>query len=109
MPYSKGFVRGDEDNIVHFRHKVEAPIEDIEEDVAEEASETEMLGRTEVSAANTPTGKATPTHPSESVSAQASRFKGYTGDACPTCGHFTLIRNGTCQKCDTCGSTTGCS
>lgn len=44
-----------------------------------------------------------------SVSAQAARFKGYTGDACPTCGHFTLIRNGTCQKCDTCGSTTGCS
>ena len=109
VPYSKGFVRGDEDNIVHFRHKVEAPIEDIEEEVSEAAQETEMLGRTEVSAANAPTGKTAGSHPSDSVSAQASRFKGYTGDACPTCGHFTLIRNGTCQKCDTCGSTTGCS
>ena len=109
VPYSKGFVRGDEDNIVHFRHKVEAPIEDIEEGVTEETVETEMLGRTEVSAANAPTGKTATTHLSDSVSAQASRFKGYTGDACPTCGHFTLIRNGTCQKCDTCGSTTGCS
>ncbi len=24
-------------------------------------------------------------------------------------GNFTLVRNGTCMKCDTCGSTTGCS
>jgi len=41
--------------------------------------------------------------------AQQARFRGYTGDACPECGHFTLIRNGTCQKCDSCGATTGCS
>ena len=40
---------------------------------------------------------------------KTSRFQGYTGDSCPECGHFTLIRNGTCQKCDTCGTTTGCS
>jgi len=38
-----------------------------------------------------------------------SRFRGYTGDPCNECGHFTLVRNGTCQKCDSCGSTTGCS
>ena len=38
-----------------------------------------------------------------------SRFRGYTGDPCDECGHFTLIRNGTCQKCDSCGYTTGCS
>ncbi|MHC6204334.1 adenosylcobalamin-dependent ribonucleoside-diphosphate reductase [Breznakiellaceae bacterium SP9] len=36
-------------------------------------------------------------------------IKGYEGDACPVCGFFTLIRNGTCMKCDTCGGTTGCS
>ncbi len=34
---------------------------------------------------------------------------GYTGDSCPECGSMTMIRNGTCQKCMTCGSTTGCS
>ena len=28
---------------------------------------------------------------------------------CPECGNFTLVRNGTCLKCDTCGGTTGCS
>jgi ribonucleoside-diphosphate reductase alpha chain len=36
-------------------------------------------------------------------------MKGYQGDACGECGNFTLVRNGTCLKCDTCGSTTGCS
>jgi ribonucleoside-diphosphate reductase alpha chain len=36
-------------------------------------------------------------------------MKGYTGEACRECGNFTLIRNGTCLKCDTCGATTGCS
>jgi ribonucleoside-diphosphate reductase alpha chain len=35
--------------------------------------------------------------------------KGYAGDACGTCGQFTLVRNGTCLKCDSCGSTSGCS
>ncbi len=38
-----------------------------------------------------------------------ARLKGYEGDACSECGNFTLVRNGTCLKCDTCGSTTGCS
>ena len=40
---------------------------------------------------------------------QAARMMGYEGDACPECSSFTLIRNGTCLKCDTCGATTGCS
>ena len=35
--------------------------------------------------------------------------KGYEGEACGECGNFTLLRNGTCMKCDTCGGTTGCS
>src|SRR5699024_7676772 len=34
---------------------------------------------------------------------------GYTGDSCPECGSMTMVRNGTCQRCITCGSTTGCS
>jgi ribonucleoside-diphosphate reductase alpha chain len=38
-----------------------------------------------------------------------ARMKGYEGDACPECQHMTLVRNGTCLKCVTCGSTTGCS
>ncbi len=38
-----------------------------------------------------------------------ARVKGYEGEACEECGNFTLVRNGTCLKCDTCGGTSGCS
>ena len=38
-----------------------------------------------------------------------ARMKGYEGDSCDDCGNFTLVRNGTCLKCATCGSTSGCS
>ncbi|MBT5375133.1 MAG: vitamin B12-dependent ribonucleotide reductase, partial [Rhodospirillaceae bacterium] len=38
-----------------------------------------------------------------------ARLKGYEGDACGECGNFTLVRNGTCLKCVTCGATSGCS
>ena len=38
-----------------------------------------------------------------------AKAKGYEGEACGECGNFTLLRNGTCMKCDTCGGTTGCS
>jgi ribonucleoside-diphosphate reductase alpha chain len=38
-----------------------------------------------------------------------AKAQGYEGEACGECGNFTLVRNGTCMKCNTCGSTTGCS
>ncbi|MEE9544670.1 MAG: vitamin B12-dependent ribonucleotide reductase, partial [Rhodospirillales bacterium] len=38
-----------------------------------------------------------------------ARMKGYEGDPCVECGNFTLVRNGTCMKCMTCGTTSGCS
>jgi len=38
-----------------------------------------------------------------------ARLRGYEGEACRECANFTLVRNGTCLKCDTCGSTSGCS
>ena len=41
--------------------------------------------------------------------AAEARLKGYEGDACTECGNFTLVRNGTCMKCGTCGATSGCS
>ncbi|MCO5146911.1 MAG: vitamin B12-dependent ribonucleotide reductase [Aquamicrobium sp.] len=36
-------------------------------------------------------------------------MQGYTGNMCTECQNFTMVRNGTCEKCDTCGSTSGCS
>jgi ribonucleoside-diphosphate reductase alpha chain len=59
-------------------------------------------------------GKAAPTEAASRAKAaregtRIARLKGYEGDPCPVCGHLTLVRNGTCLKCETCGSTTGCS
>ncbi|MEO8287222.1 MAG: vitamin B12-dependent ribonucleotide reductase [Chloroflexota bacterium] len=38
-----------------------------------------------------------------------AKLKGYEGEGCRECGNFTLVRNGTCMKCDSCGATSGCS
>lgn len=40
---------------------------------------------------------------------QTAKMQGYTGDICDECGSMTMVRNGTCLKCVTCGTTTGCS
>jgi len=53
----------------------------------------------------------TQTLPKAAISERRAEAKarGYEGEACGECQNFTLVRNGTCMKCDTCGSTTGCS
>jgi ribonucleoside-diphosphate reductase alpha chain len=38
-----------------------------------------------------------------------ARLKGYEGDPCGECGQLTMVRNGACLKCDTCGASSGCS
>ncbi len=54
------------------------------------------------------------THAASAKGAALSKFDqarqmGYTGDACSDCGSMTMVRNGTCLKCNTCGATSGCS
>jgi ribonucleoside-diphosphate reductase alpha chain len=39
----------------------------------------------------------------------AAKAKGYTGNSCGECGQMTMVRNGSCEKCDSCGATSGCS
>ena len=41
--------------------------------------------------------------------AEEAKVKGYEGEACTSCNQFTLVRNGSCLKCITCGETSGCS
>ena len=51
-------------------------------------------------------------YPKENLEADLraeAKVKGYEGESCRECGNFTLVRNGTCLKCDTCGGTSGCS
>ena len=64
--------------------------------------------------ADDPTSTLGWTEPTKTVTGVAekraeARMKGYVGEACPECANFTLVRNGTCLKCETCGATTGCS
>ncbi|MEJ5216922.1 vitamin B12-dependent ribonucleotide reductase [Cognatishimia sp. D5M38] len=59
----------------------------------------------EVGEATTTVAAATPT-----MSARdKAKMQGYEGDPCGDCGNYTLVRNGTCMKCNTCGATSGCS
>ncbi len=53
--------------------------------------------------------KVQPGQPSAAEKARQAKLKGYEGDPCRECGQFTMVRNGTCLKCDTCGTTSGCS
>ncbi|MDQ1847820.1 vitamin B12-dependent ribonucleotide reductase [Gemmobacter fulvus] len=62
-------------------------------------------------------GLATGTHGSTALSSGSvsmdartkAKMQGYEGEACGECGNYTLVRNGTCMKCNTCGGTSGCS
>jgi ribonucleoside-diphosphate reductase alpha chain len=69
-------------------------------------SPTERLGALQWSKSGAAREHAAPTKAERRAEAKA---KGYEGEMCSECGNFTLVRNGTCMKCDTCGSTTGCS
>jgi len=53
--------------------------------------------------------KKKPSGPSKSILVSEAKIKGYAGEPCPNCHQFTLVRNGACLKCVTCGETTGCS
>ena len=53
--------------------------------------------------------EATLTTPNPANLRLEARMKGYEGECCSECGNYTMVRNGTCLKCDTCGGTSGCS
>ncbi|WGD30779.1 vitamin B12-dependent ribonucleotide reductase [Ancylobacter sp. WKF20] len=75
-----------------------------------EIEEDEALGATDALPWATPAAApAAAAGPSKSEARAIARAKGYEGESCPECQNFTMVRNGTCLKCETCGSTTGCS
>ncbi|NEW90004.1 vitamin B12-dependent ribonucleotide reductase [Rhodopseudomonas sp. WA056] len=78
----------------------------LKQEVQTELSPTEKLEALQWSKATTAATQPAPTKAERRAEAKA---KGYEGEMCSECGNFTLVRNGTCMKCDTCGSTTGCS
>src|SRR6185312_11222915 len=86
-------------------HRVADTIEGavaLKQEASHDLSPTEKLEAMQWSKAGSAT--ATPTKAERRAEAKANE-----GEMCSECGNFTLVRNGTCMKCDTCGSTTGCS
>jgi ribonucleoside-diphosphate reductase alpha chain len=71
--------------------------------------ETDAQDEAAVETAALPWAAPAASGPSKAESRAMARAKGYEGEACPECQNFTMVRNGTCLKCETCGSTTGCS
>ena len=78
----------------------------LKQEVSHDLSPTEKLEALQWSKAGSAAGALAPSKAERRAEAKA---KGYEGEMCGECGNFTLVRNGTCMKCDTCGSTTGCS
>jgi len=77
----------------------------LKQEVSHDLSPTEKLEAMQWSKA----GAAAAAAPTKAERRAEAKAKGYEGEMCSECGNFTLVRNGTCMKCDTCGSTTGCS
>ncbi len=73
-----------------------------------QSGQTEMAQPVSPARPETSAETATATVPELSLVNRA-RMQGYEGEACGECGNYTLVRNGTCMKCNTCGGTSGCS
>ncbi|WP_313196230.1 vitamin B12-dependent ribonucleotide reductase [Shinella zoogloeoides] len=98
--------------IVAFKRDYEERAAELAEEIAEEVADDAPEGVTALfsdkAAAEAASAKA------EAKKLEAERrmrsiAQGYTGNMCSECQNFTMVRNGTCEKCDTCGATSGCS
>ena len=78
------------------------------EELASEAQQQATALFSDKAAADAATAK-TEAKKVEAERRARSIMQGYTGNMCSECQNFTMVRNGTCEKCDTCGATSGCS
>jgi ribonucleoside-diphosphate reductase alpha chain len=97
---------------IAYKRDYEERVRELAEDIAfeeaagaaSEASDTTAALFTDTAANEAAEAKAL-----ASTRRQQSLMQGYTGNECSECHNFTMVRNGTCEKCDTCGATSGCS
>ncbi|NKK32387.1 vitamin B12-dependent ribonucleotide reductase [Rhizobium leguminosarum] len=98
--------------IVAFKRDYEERAKELAEEIAEELTEEITSDTTALfsdkAAADAATAKSE-AKKREAERRQRSIMQGYTGNMCSECQNFTMVRNGTCEKCDTCGATSGCS
>jgi len=112
---SKGFLRGSMPKIVgrHHNEQAHAALDVGLTEVTSYATDgaTALKPETELlyARATVATAQVTVTGRSVGERRAEAKLRGYEGEACHECQNFTLVRNGTCLKCDTCGSTSGCS
>ncbi|QND46941.1 vitamin B12-dependent ribonucleotide reductase [Rhizobium lusitanum] len=93
--------------VVAFKRDYEERAKELAEEIAEEVAEETGLFTDK--AADDAAAAKTDAKKLESERRARSIMQGYTGNMCTECQNFTMVRNGTCEKCDTCGSTSGCS
>ena len=84
-------------------HEIQLTLDDVES-----ASTDSTVVQTELGDLAVTSAPISSSSGDSSVVEEASKF-GFEGDPCPECGQFTLVSNGSCLKCVSCGSTTGCS
>ncbi len=119
---SRGFVRHQvPSNVVVMPNSAQASgtnaVAKMQADIGSVVSETANVGSTAIALDIEPEAAPTTrpdTRANNAIKTKAehraeARMKGYEGENCGECGNFTMVRNGTCLKCDTCGSTSGCS
>ncbi|MEE3242892.1 MAG: vitamin B12-dependent ribonucleotide reductase, partial [Candidatus Thermoplasmatota archaeon] len=80
-------------------HEIQLTLDDMDSTMAD----------TSVVQTNIPELATAPTIPGENSTVKEAGKFGFEGDPCPECGQFTLVSNGSCLKCVSCGATTGCS
>ncbi|MDI7865090.1 vitamin B12-dependent ribonucleotide reductase [Rhizobiaceae bacterium n13] len=98
--------------VVSFKRDYEERAKELAEEIAEEV--IEELGSDATALFSDKAAADAASAKSEAKKVEAERrarsiMQGYTGNMCSECQNFTMVRNGTCEKCDTCGSTSGCS
>ena len=78
-------------------------------DAAASSSSNQSVAANEAGSAKADSAKSGANPLDAGAQRQKALMQGYTGNSCDECGNFTMVRNGTCEKCDTCGATSGCS
>ncbi len=94
--------------VVAFKRDYEERAKELAEEIVEEIAEESSTLFTDAAAADAASAK-TEAKKVEAERRARSIMQGYTGNMCTECQNFTMVRNGTCEKCDTCGATSGCS
>ena len=80
-------------------HEIQLTLDDMDSAMAD----------TSISQTNIPELATAPTISGDDSTVKEAEKFGFVGDPCPECGQFTLVANGSCLKCVSCGATTGCS